>query len=110
MLVLFQRTAAVAGWLMFAWSAFKIVNDWRSHIAGGIVTASLLWEVGCVPSLLHGVGTWVDISPEIDLRLNKIQQCIAMVLEVSSSGWTWCPPGLPSLGHSLPRHEAPGVD
>ena len=42
----------------------QIVNDWRSHLAGGMMTAVTLWERCCVPSLLHGAGTWVDISPE----------------------------------------------
>ena len=61
----------------------QIVNDWRSHTAGGMVTASLLWEVCCVPSLLHGAGTWVEISPETELRLNKIQQWFwRLVLQV----------------------------
>ena len=52
----------------------QIVNDWRSHVAGGMVTASLLWEVCCVPSLIHGAGTWVEISPGTEQRLNQIQQ------------------------------------
>ena len=42
----------------------QIVNDWRSHLAGGMVNAITLWERCCVPSLLHGAGTWTDISPE----------------------------------------------
>ena len=52
----------------------QIVNDWRSHLAGGMVTAITLWERCCVPSLLHGAGTWVEITPEIIKRLNATQQ------------------------------------
>jgi hypothetical protein len=52
----------------------QIVNDWRSHLAGGMVTAVTMWERCCVPSLLHGAGTWVDISPETIKRLNSTQQ------------------------------------
>ena len=51
-----------------------IVNDWRSQCAGGLVTAITLWEACCVPSLLHGAGTWTEISPETVRRLNTIQQ------------------------------------
>ena len=36
----------------------QIVNDWRSHIVGGMETGLLLWEACCVPSLLNGAGTW----------------------------------------------------
>ena len=52
----------------------QIVNDWRSHLAGGMLTAITLWERCCVPSLLHGAGTWVEISPATVKRLNATQQ------------------------------------
>ena len=39
-----------------------IVNDWRAHIVGGMETGLLLWEACCVPSLLNGAGTWMEIS------------------------------------------------
>ena len=35
----------------------QIVNDWRSHLAGGMMTAVTLWERCCEPSLLHRAGT-----------------------------------------------------
>ena len=50
-----------------------IVNDWRSQIVGGMETAILLWEACCVPSLLNGAGTWVDISKATEKRLDQIQ-------------------------------------
>ena len=36
-----------------------IVNDWRAKVAGGMETATMLWEVCCIPILMHGAGTWV---------------------------------------------------
>jgi hypothetical protein len=50
-----------------------IINDWRTQAVGGMDTALLLWEVCCIPSLLHGAGTWTDISVATENRLNKIQ-------------------------------------
>ena len=52
----------------------QIVNDWRSHLAGGMRTAITLWESCCVPSLMHGASTWTDISPDTVKRLNTTQQ------------------------------------
>ena len=46
----------------------SIVNDWRATVAGGMETALLLWEACCIPSLLHGAGTWVDMSRETERR------------------------------------------
>jgi hypothetical protein len=51
----------------------SIVEDWRAQAVGGMETALLLWEACCVPSLLHGAGTWVDITPETERRLNALQ-------------------------------------
>ena len=51
----------------------KIVNDWRAHIVGGMETGLLLWEACCLPSLLHGAGTWTNISKATEKRLNQIQ-------------------------------------
>ena len=42
-----------------------VVNDWRARQVGGMETALLLWESCCIPSLLHGAGTWVEISKSI---------------------------------------------
>ena len=35
--------------------------------------AILLWEVCCIPSLLHGAGTWTDITAATEKKLNGIQ-------------------------------------
>ena len=51
----------------------QIINDWRSEAVGGMDTAILLWEVCCIPSLLHGAGTWTDISAATEKKLNAIQ-------------------------------------
>ena len=68
----------------------QIVNDWRSHLAGVMMTAFTLRERCCVPSLLHGAGTWVEITHETVRKLYSTQQ------------WFWrliyqVGPGPPSL-------------
>ena len=35
-----------------------IVNDWRAQTIGGMETALMLKESCCIPSMLHGTGTW----------------------------------------------------
>ena len=52
----------------------SIVEDWRSQAAGGMEVAILLWEACCVPSLLHGAATWLEVSKQTIKRLNSIQQ------------------------------------
>ena len=50
-----------------------IINDWRSKVSGGMATALTLWEACCIPSLLHGAGTWTEISPAVEKSLNQLQ-------------------------------------
>lgn len=50
-----------------------IINDWQARDLGGMETALMLWETCCVPSLLHGAGTWMEISKASEKRLNSIQ-------------------------------------
>ena len=52
----------------------QIVNDWRSQAVGGMESALLLWEACCLPSLLNGAGTWVEISPKTEEKLNALQR------------------------------------
>jgi hypothetical protein len=60
-----------------------IVEDWRAQVVGGMETALLLWEACCVPSLLHGAGTWVEISTETERRLNALQNWfVRLILRV----------------------------
>ena len=60
-----------------------IVNDWRSSVVGGMETALLLWEACCIPSLLHGAGTWTEMSRETERRLDSLQQWfLRLVLQV----------------------------
>ena len=60
-----------------------IVNDWRSRAVGGMESALMLWEACCVPSLLHGAGTWVEMSIKTENRLNSIQNWfLRLVLQV----------------------------
>ena len=60
-----------------------VVNDWRARQVGGMETALLLWESCCIPSILHGAGTWVEISKETEKQLNKLQ-CwyILLILQI----------------------------
>ena len=61
----------------------QIVNDWRSQVVGGIESAILLWEACCIPSLLHGAGTWVEMSDQTEQTLNSLQQWfIRLILQV----------------------------
>ena len=61
----------------------EIVNDWRSRVVGGMESAILLWESCCVPSLLHGSGTWVEIAPQTEKTLNSIQlKFVRLILQV----------------------------
>ena len=48
----------------------QIVNDRRSQVVGGMESAILLWEACCIPSLLHGAGTWVEMSDQTEQFLN----------------------------------------
>ena len=52
----------------------QIINDWRSVAVGGMESALLLWEACCLPSLLHGAGTWMEISGKSEQRLNALQR------------------------------------
>ena len=71
-----------------------IVNDWRSEAAGGMEVALTMWEACILPSHLQGAGTWVQISPVTERKLNSLQQWfIRLVLRVgpgaplASLGW-----------------------
>ena len=46
-----------------------MVEDWRSQVVGGMESALTMWEACCVPSLLHGAGTWVEITPAAERAL-----------------------------------------
>ena len=61
----------------------QIVNDWRSKVVGGMETALMLWEVCCIPSLLHGAGTWTEILPKTEKQLNQCQNWfVRLILQV----------------------------
>jgi hypothetical protein len=61
------------GILYIPFYTLSFVEDWRSQAVGGMETALILWEACCVPSMLHGAGTWVEITPETERRLNALQ-------------------------------------
>ena len=59
----------------------NIVSDWRAQAAGGM--ALVLWERCCIPSLLHGAGTWTNITKATVKKLNSLQQWfLRLVLQV----------------------------
>ena len=46
-------------------------------------TALVLWERCCIPPLLHGSGTWTNISKATIKKLNSLQQWfLRLVLQV----------------------------
>ena len=46
-------------------------------------SAILLWESCCISSLLHGAGTWVEISSATEKKLNKLQSWyIRLILQI----------------------------
>ena len=60
-----------------------IVNDWRARVAGGLEVALMMWERCCIPSLLYGAGTWVNMTAGTVTRLNKLQNWfLRMLLQV----------------------------
>ena len=71
-----------------------IINDWRAQSLGGMETALMLWETCCVPSMLHGAGTWVEMNTNTEKRLNTLQ-CwfVCLVLQIGQgslvSGLLW---------------------
>ena len=60
-----------------------VVNDWRCLGAGGLQTAIMLWEACCIPSILHGAGTWVEMGTRTVKRLNNLQNWFTrLILQV----------------------------
>ena len=57
-----------------------IVNDWRAQVVGGVDTALMLWETCCIPSLMHGAGTWVEMNSQTEKQLNKLQIWFARLI------------------------------
>ena len=49
----------------------------------------MLWETCCIPSLLHGAGTWTEIDTKTEKRMNQLQNWyLRLILQVG--------PGTPS--------------
>ena len=62
-----------------------IFNDWRAGVTGGFETTLMLWEACCIPSLLHGAGTWVEMSKATEKQLNALQVWfLRLVLQIGS--------------------------
>ena len=63
-----------------------IVNDWRAQNLGGMETALTLWETCCIPSMMHGAGTWVEMNASTEKRLNSLQSWfVRLILQVGPS-------------------------
>ena len=63
---------------------------------GGMETALMLWEVCCVPSLLHGAGTWTEISSKTEKTTKLVPK---LVFTFNSSGGTWYPLAFTFVGY-----------
>ena len=59
-----------------------IINDLRAQDLGGMETALMLWGTCCVPSFLHGAGTWLEINKPT-VQFNSV-----WVPLLSFTGWT----------------------
>ena len=79
-----ETVAAREGKIRGAWlEIVAVINDWRTRAVGGFETAVFLWESVCLPSLLHGSGTWTEISTATEKKLNQIQYWfLSMVCQV----------------------------
>ena len=56
---------------------------WRARAVGGMETALMLWQTCVIPSLLHGAGTWQEMSKQTVKQLNSIQNWfIRLMLQV----------------------------
>ena len=52
-------------------------------MVGGMESALTMWEACCVPFLLHGAGTWVEITPAAERRLEALQNWfVRLILRV----------------------------
>ena len=88
----------------------NIVNDWRSRAVGGMEAALQLWEACCVPSLLHGAATWVEMSAATELKLNKLQNWfVRLVLQVGPGAPVHCS-GRPPVGFMHVGHGTQGLE
>ena len=60
-----------------------IVEDWRSQVVGGMESALTMWEACCIPTLLSGAGTWTEIQPAAERRLDALQNWfVRLILRV----------------------------
>ena len=52
-------------------------------MVGGMESALTMWEACCIPTLLSGAGTWVDITPAAERRLEVLQSWfVRLILRV----------------------------
>jgi hypothetical protein len=58
----------------------QVIETIQMQAIGGMMAAKQLWERAIVPSLLHGAGTWVGISPEAEKMCEELQELFWRVM------------------------------
>ena len=82
----------------------QIVNDWRSQAVGGMTTALVLWEACCLPSLLHGAGTWTEINTQ------TVKLLAILVSTTGSPGGTRFSKTILVVGYGYPGYGTKSMD
>ena len=68
------------------YEAAAIVDDWRSQVVGGFLSAIDLLELAILPKLLYNAETWVEITREAEESLENLQLLfLRLVLRVPQS-------------------------
>jgi len=56
------------------YSTASILETLEMQCMGGLMAAKHLWEGAIVPSLLSGAGTWVGITPRLEVMCEELQE------------------------------------
>ena len=65
-----------------------VIDDCRSHVAGGLTSGLDIWEMAVIPMLTNNAECWQDVSTKTIEVLNKIQLMFLRCLLAVGSG---CP-------------------
>ena len=55
------------------YEAVVIVEDWRTQVIGGFMSALDLFVLAILPTLLYNCETWVGINKETEERVENLQ-------------------------------------
>ena len=69
-----------------------VIDDYRSHVAGGFSAGMDIWEMAVLPMLMNNSECWMGVSDNTILELDKLQQMFLRCMLAVGSG---CP--IPSL-------------